>query len=106
MGYLGLAFLAVMAAFCLRYLLWRWRTKDQKSTRGRYRGGAALGNALQTLQEFAQPRAEHVVIEMLREAADEDDEADPKDPAVHLLRQAKRIQKGEEVDRLTTLLPR
>ena len=105
MGYLGLGFIAAIAIFCVQNLRWRWRTRAQKKTRGRYRGGAALGNALQTLQAFAQPRAEHVVIEMLKEPVEEDDETGPKDPTAHLLRQAKRIQKGEKVDQLTTLLP-
>ncbi|HXE06464.1 MAG TPA: hypothetical protein VN612_01125 [Acidobacteriaceae bacterium] len=106
MAYLGLAFFAVVAIACLQHLRWRWRTRHRKKTRGRYRGGAALGNALQTLQAFAQPRAEHVVAELLKEPTDEDDETGPKDPTAHLLRQAKRIQKGEKVDQLTTLLPR
>ncbi|HWG18115.1 MAG TPA: hypothetical protein VN678_09650 [Acidobacteriaceae bacterium] len=106
MGYLGLVFIAVIAMFCVRNLRWRWKTRKQKNTRGRYRGGAVLGNALQNLQAFAQPRAEHVLAELLKEPADEDDEAGPKDPTAHLLRQAKRIQKGQKIEQLTTLLPR
>jgi hypothetical protein len=105
MGYLGVLFLAGVAMFYALRLRWRWKTRAEKKTRGRYRGGAGLGNALQTLQVFVQPRAEHVVAMMLEEQVDEDAEGAPKDPTAHLLRQAKRIQKGENVDRLTTLLP-
>jgi hypothetical protein len=105
MGYLGLVFFVVVAIFCVRRARWGWKTRRQKKARGRYRGGAALGNALQALQVFVQPRAEYVIAEMLEEPAHEDDQGDPKDPAAHLLRQAKRIRNGEEVDRLTTLLP-
>jgi hypothetical protein len=46
-----------------------------------------------------------VIEEKLEEPAEGDDEAGPKDPAAHLLLQARRIRKGEDV-RLTALLPR
>jgi hypothetical protein len=46
-----------------------------------------------------------VIEERLEEPAEDDDEAGPKDPAAHLMRQARRIRKGEDV-RLTALLPR
>jgi hypothetical protein len=105
MGYLGLVFLAVTAVLYLRRLRWCRKTRAQKKSRGRYRGGAALGNALQNLQVFVQPRAEHVIAQMLEEPVEEEDEGAPKDPAAHFLGQARRIQKGEQPDRLTTLLP-
>lgn len=105
MGYLGLIFLAALAMFYVYRIRWCCRTRKQKKSRGRYRGGASLGNALQNLQVFVQPRAEHVIAEMLEEHSDEDDQGTAKDPTKHLLRQAKRIQNGEKVDRLTTLLP-
>jgi len=65
----------------------------------------ALGNALQNLQVFVQPRAEHVIADVLEQPAQDDDEAAPKDPRAHLLRQARRIQRGETVDKLTARLP-
>jgi hypothetical protein len=105
MGYLGLLFLAAIAAYCAQRAFWRWKTRNQKETRGRYRGGAALGNALQTLQIFVQPRAEYVIAEIVGERKDEEDEGASKDSTAHLLRQAKQIRNGEGVDRLTTLLP-
>ena len=105
MGYLGLLFLAGVAMFYVQRMRWCWKTRAEKKTRGRYRGGVELGNALQTLQVFVQPRAEHVIAEMLEAPVEEDDEGAPKDPTAHLLRQGKRIRNGEEIDRLTTLLP-
>jgi len=104
MGYLGLLFLAVIGVYCVRRARWHWKSRGNKN-RGRYRGGAALGNALQNLQVFVQPRAEHVIAELLEEPAEDDDEAGPKDPRAHLLRQARRIQRGEPVDNLTARLP-
>jgi hypothetical protein len=106
MGVLGLLFLAVIGMFYVRRAWWGWKTRAQKRTRGRYRGGAALGNALQTLQIFVHPHVEHVIEERLKEPADEDDEGEPKDPKAHLLRQVKKIRNGEDVDRLTAMLPR
>ena len=104
MGYLGLLFLAVIGVYCVQRARWNWKSRGNRN-RGRYRGGAALGNALQNLQVFVQPRAEHVIAELLEEPAEDDDEAGPKDPRAHLLRQARRIQRGEPVDNLTARLP-
>jgi hypothetical protein len=104
MGYLGLLFLAAIGVYCVQRARWHWKNRGKKN-RGRYRGGAALGNALQNLQVFVQPRAEYVIAEVLEEPAEEDDEAGPKDPRAHLLRQARRIQRGETVGQLTARLP-
>lgn len=105
MGYLGLGFVVLVCTLYVRRGLWLWRKRVGKSNRGFYPSGAALGNALQTLQAIAQPRAQHVITERLEEPTDEDDEGAPKDPTAHLIRQAKRIRSGEHVDRLTALLP-
>ena len=104
MGYVGLLFLAAIGVYWVQRARAHWTDRGKKK-RGRYRGGAALGNALQNLQVFVQPRAEHVISEMLEEPADDDDEAAPKDPRTHLLRQARRIQRGEPVGQLTARLP-
>ena len=104
MGLIGLILALSMGAVCLQRARWQWLNRRNKN-RGRYRGGAALGNALQALQAITQPHVKHVIEARLDEAADEDDDGAPKDPMAHLLRQAKRIRKGEEIDRLTALLP-
>jgi hypothetical protein len=104
MELIGLIFALMMGVVCLQRACRVWRNRRKKD-RGRYRGGAALGNALQALQVITQPHAKHVIEARLDEAADEEDEETPRDPKAHLLRQAKRIRKGEEIDRLTALLP-
>jgi hypothetical protein len=86
-------------------LLWRWKKKTGKSNWGFYPSGALIGNALQVLQAIAEPQAQHVIEEKLEEPAEDDDEAGPKDPTAHLMRQARRIRNGEDVH-LTALLPR
>jgi hypothetical protein len=104
-GFLGLGFIGLICALYIQRGLWRWRKREGKSNLGYFPSGATLGNALQTLQAIAQPQARHVITERLEEPTDEEDEAEPKDPAAHLMRQAKRIRNGEHVDRLTALLP-
>jgi hypothetical protein len=105
MGVLGLSFALCVVVFYLRRAQWVGRRGAEQGRRGRYRGGAALGNALQTLHAFVHPQVEHAIEMKLDEAVDEDDEGEPRNPRAHLLRQAKRIRNGETVDRLTTLLP-
>jgi hypothetical protein len=62
-----------------------------------------LGNALHQLQAFVQPHVKHVITQTF-ERADEEDHGDKSDTAVHLLRQAIRIQRGDEVNEITALL--
>jgi hypothetical protein len=104
-GYLGLVFIVLVCSLYVQRGLWRLRKRAGKSNLGFFPSGAALGNALQALQAIAQPRVQHVIVEMLEEPTDEDDEAGPKDPTAHLMRQARRIRNGEKVKRLTALLP-
>jgi hypothetical protein len=62
-----------------------------------------LGNALHRLQAFVQPHVKHVITQTF-EQADEQEFGDKSESAVHLLRQAIRIQRGEQVDQITALL--
>jgi hypothetical protein len=62
-----------------------------------------LGNALHQLQAFVQPHVKHLITQTF-EQADEADLGDKSDTAVHLLRQAVKIQRGDEVDRITALV--
>lgn len=103
MGLIGLIFALIVGVVCLQRARWRGRNRGDK--RGRYRGGAALGNALQAIQAFAQPHVKHVIEQRVDEAAEEEDDEASQDPKAHLLRQAKQIRNGEEIERLTTLLP-
>jgi len=104
MGLIGLIIALSVGAVFLQRARWQWRNRNNKN-RGRYRGGAALGNALQVLQAITQPHVKHVIEARLDETTDEDDDGAPKDPTAHLLRQAKRIRKGEDIGQLTALLP-
>jgi hypothetical protein len=88
---------------CVFYFLrwWQQRKRNQKR-RGFCPSYSSLGNALQQLQTIAEPPAEHVVLEKLKEPADQDDEGD--DPTKHLRRQLERLRRGEKLDKLTTIV--
>jgi hypothetical protein len=62
-----------------------------------------LGNALHQLQAFVQPHVKHVITQTFQQA-DEEDLGDKSDMAVHLYRQAIRIQRGDQVDQISALL--
>ena len=64
-----------------------------------------IGNALHQLQAFVQPHVQHVTTQTF-EQADEEFLGDKSHTAVHLLRQAIPIQRGDEVDQISALLPR
>jgi hypothetical protein len=106
MGYLGLLLIGWVGLFLARRALWRRNKKRGKRRRGFYPTGASAGNALHALQVIAHPQEKYVLAEKLEEPAEEDDEAGPKDPTAHLMRQARRIRSGKEVERFTVLLPR
>ncbi len=98
----GLLLFVVFVACC--FGLQRLRRRLAKRLRwlglGFYPSGASMGNALQQLQVFAQPETRHFVAEKLEEPAEDDEQGGPEDPKRDLLRQARRIQRGEEVRRL------
>jgi len=104
MGYLGLLLIVWGCIVFVQRTVWRWRKKTGKSRLGFFPTGASMGNALQVLQAIAEPQIQYVIEERLEEPTDEGDEAGPKDPTAHLMRQARRIRKGEDVH-LTALLP-
>ncbi len=90
-------FVAGMAVFGVAFVWGRARAKRQGRLGRRigfFPSGAALGNALQVLQVFAQPHVRHQVTQHLEEETEEDDEGGPEDPVAHLLGQAKKIQRG------------
>ena len=90
--------------FSVRRVVWMLRGRF-----GFYPSGAALGNALQRLQVIAQPEVRYVIREKEDESAVEVDSGDPDhpvDPVAHLHRQARRIRRGEEVERITAVVGR
>jgi hypothetical protein len=66
------------------------------------RGSA--GNAFHQLRAYVHPHVKHVITQTLEQEQSGDPE-DHNDSVVHLRRQAVKIQRGEEVDRITALLP-
>jgi hypothetical protein len=94
----------VGCAFCFQRFRWRRRKRLGRRHLGFYPSSSSMGNALQQLQIFAQPRAEYVLQEKFDEDADEDDVGDTEDPTGHFRRQVARIRRGEKVDQLTVLL--
>ena len=95
--------LFVAVAFLYQRFRWRWHKARGKRKWGFYPGAASLGNALHQLSVFADPQAEHTITEILSEESEDDDEGAPKDPVAHLMRQARKIRRGETIDRLTAI---
>lgn len=73
---------------------------------GDYNQGMArsLGNALHQLQAFVHPHVKHVITQTFQQT-DEQDLSDQSESVVHIRRQAVRIQRGEQVDQVSALLP-
>jgi hypothetical protein len=95
----------VLALFAFVYRRARWKgVKRRGNRRGFYPTTFALGIAFQQLQLFVAPNMEYTVAERLKEEAQEDDEGGPDNPRRHLEHQLRRIRRGEQLDRLTTLL--
>jgi hypothetical protein len=100
---------SVLRAACLAILLvlatlgFRARRKvPSQSKRRRFRfTGVAVGNVLQTLHVYVDPRVRYVIVQSLEEQAEDDGEDDCADPGKHLERQLRRIRRGEQIDRLT-----
>jgi len=92
----------VFVAF-LQGLPWPTGRKAHTQKRARRTGAAyALGAAFLCFSFFYHPRLELAVTAPLREKEqeEEDDQGDPESPIRHLLRQLRRIRRGEPVDRL------
>ena len=96
----------VTCAFFFQRFRWHLRKRLGKKRLGFYPTSASLGNALQTLQIFAEPRVEHVLEEKLDEDVDDDEAGGSDDPAEHLQRQAARIRKGKQLGHLTARIPK
>jgi hypothetical protein len=92
---------------CWFAMIFMWqRMRWRRTGRGFRPRGAALGNALHQLQVIAEPKVRHVIEEKLEEEMEDEESGGPDDPVRHLHRQAARIRRGEQVDRLTARLGR
>ena len=65
----------------------------------------SAGNALHQLRSYVHPHAKFAIAQMQKDEVIANTSLDDLDPVAHLYRQAVRIQKGEEVDRITALVP-
>jgi hypothetical protein len=92
----------VAGAFFFQRFRWRCRKRRGRPP-GFYPTSTSMGNALQQLQATMEPQMKYVLEEKLDEEADEDDSGGPDDPTRHLLRQARKLQRGEKLERLTYL---
>ena len=65
---------------------------------------ARIGNVLHELQQYIHPHLKHVITQTLEQGALQDESGDPQE--AHIQRQAVRIQRGDELDYVTALLPK
>jgi hypothetical protein len=104
MGSPFLAILVILAYYYLFRVSWR-RNGKLKTRRSRF-SSEGLGTVLLGLTLIYRPRIHYAIEAQQRqvEDADEDDNGDPDIPARHLLRQLRRIRRGEAVESLTVRL--
>jgi hypothetical protein len=98
-----LAILLILAYYYIFRVPWG---RKRKTARRRSRfspSSAGLGTVVLGLTLIYRPRIQYAVEAQERqvEDADEDDNGDPDTPARHLLRQLRRIRRGEVVETLT-----
>jgi hypothetical protein len=106
---MGSPFLAILLIL-IYYYIFRvpWGRKRKTPTRrSRFPPSSeGLGTVLLGLTLIYRPRIQYAVEAQQRqvENVDEDDNGDPDTPTRHLLRQLRRIRRGEEVESLTVRL--
>lgn len=104
---LGSPFLAILLILAYYYLSRATWGRKRKAGRSRFSPSSeGLGTVLLGLTLIYRPRIQYAVQAQQRqvEDADEDDNGDPDTPTRHLLRQLRRIRRGEAVERLTVRL--
>lgn len=106
---LGSPFLVILAILAYHYIFrvpW-WRKRKTRRSRSRFSSSTTgVGTALVGLTLFYRPRLQFAVEAQQRqvEDVDEDDNGDPDSPKKHLLRQLRRIRRGEPVETLSVRL--
>jgi hypothetical protein len=100
-------FLAILLILAYYYLFCvPWRRKGKTTRRRPGFSTAGLGTVVLGLTLLYRPRLLYAIEAQQRqvEDADEDDNGDPDTAARHLMRQLRRIRRGEPVDSLTVRL--
>jgi hypothetical protein len=64
-----------------------------------------IGNVLHQLRGYVQPHVKYVITQTYEHHALEGESDDSDAQSVHIKSQAVRIQRGEQLDRVTALLP-
>lgn len=98
--------LLVLCIFHYRRMRWRRNVRRHRRNAGFFPTYALLGTSFQMLQLMTEPRADHVLAEIEKDDADEDEEGGEEDPDRFLHHQLKRIRRGESVDKLTVRVRR
>jgi len=101
-----LAILLILAYYYLFRVPWRRKRKAGRSRSRFSPSSEGLGTVLLGLTLIYRPRIQYAVEAQQRqvEDADEDDNGDPDSPTRHLMRQLRRIRRGEPVESLTVRL--
>ncbi|HMG84295.1 MAG TPA: hypothetical protein VK574_01045 [Terracidiphilus sp.] len=103
MGSPFLAILLILAYYYLFRVPWGRKRKRAGRRSTFLWSTAGLGTVLLGLTLFYRPRLQFAVEAQHRqvEDVDEDDNGDPDIPSRHLMRQLRRIRRGEEVESLS-----
>lgn len=106
MGSPFLAILLILAYYYLFRVPWGRKRKSGRRRSSSSSWSAGLGTVVLGLTLIYRPRILHAVEAQQRqvEDADEDDNGDPDSPKKHLMRQLRRIRRGDEVDVLSLRL--
>ncbi len=106
---MGSPFMAILGLLAYYYLFCVPSRRNRKSRKRRFLSSPSsngLGTVVLGLTLIYRPRILHAVEAQHRqvEDADEDDNGNPDPPKKHLMRQLRRIRRGEEVDVLSVRL--
>jgi hypothetical protein len=106
MGSPFLAIVVILAYYYIFRVLWGRKRKTGRSRSIFNWSTEGLGTVVLGLTLLYRPRILLAVEAQHRQAedVDEDDNGDPDTPARHLLRQLRRIRRGEEVETLSVRL--
>ena len=106
MGSPFLAILLILAYYYIFRVRWGRKRKTGRRVWRFFPSSEGLGTVLLGLTLIYRPRILYAVEALQRqvEDADEDDNGDPDSPKKHLMRQLRRIRRGEDVDVLSLRL--